>query len=65
MRVDLAALKVCEDKALAAIDALSTAEKWAALAILVAALGVRLTQVNLTDEKVKAFNRETMKANIP
>ena len=60
MRIDLEALRERDDKGVAAVRDLRESEKWAALETLIRDLKLRpLTQVNVVEEKVRAFRRET------
>lgn len=56
--MNLELLREREDKGAGAVRELRPCEKWAALEVLAFDLGLRITQVNIVDEKVKAFKKE-------
>lgn len=56
---NLEELKAREDKGVAAIEPLSETSKWAAFITLTREFGLRITQVDMGHEMIKAFNRET------
>jgi hypothetical protein len=57
--MDLDLLREREDKGVSAVRDLRPSEQWAALQMLIFALNLRLTQVDIAAEKVKAFKRES------
>ena len=58
--MDLTLLREREDRGVAAVRDLRPCEKWAALQVLIFDLNLRpLTQVNVADEKIRAFKKET------
>jgi hypothetical protein len=56
--MDLDLLREREDKGVAAVRDLKPSEQWAALQMLIFALNLRLTQVDIAAEKLRAFKRE-------
>jgi hypothetical protein len=67
--MDLAALREAEDRGARAVRDLPVTAKWAALEVLIAELHLRITQVDIPAEKVKAFKKENdqrwIKENVP
>ena len=56
--MDLTKLREAEDKGVNAVKDLPDSAKWAALETLTYNLNLRITQVDMAAEKLKAFRKE-------